>query len=237
MRPSARDLQARALADARGLLPLPNASELEPEMAVRVALAWHLERIEAYVEGSPQPLRPAYVGEEWARGTVPSAYPSLVVLGRTVSQRDMIQGIPYEIDGQDVISPDDAWALWRVGEDTGEGVVHVLASHSPQRDALANAVEDALSGDLDRLQSIGLPLPEAALPRPLQGVLPPARLPLARVALSGAPVPVDDGVAAAGGVWRADVTFRWQAPRLVARRRIPDLRAEVAVSVAAPSEA
>jgi hypothetical protein len=240
VRPTARDLDAQRLADERGHLgitPVEGVAELEPEMAVRVALAWHLARTEAHVEGSLQPLRPAYVGEEWARGTQPSAYPSLVVLGRTVRQRDTILAVPYEVDGQDVISLDNAWALWRVGEDTGEGVVHVHASHAPQRDALANAVADALSGDLDRLQGIGLPLPEATLPRVFRGLLATARFPRARVALASAPIPVDDGAAAAGGVWRADVVFTWQAPRLAARRRLPDLAAEVVVSFAAPSEA
>lgn len=238
MKPTDRDLQAQRAIDALGLAPLPTAdsvAELEPEMAVRVALAWHLARIEAHVEGSPQPLRPAYIGEEWAEGVQPSKLPSLVVLGRSARQGDATLGIPYrDADGRDVISTDERWGLWRVGEDVGDGMVHVFAAHAPQRDALANAVQDALSGNLDTLQSIGLALPEAALPPAFAGLFAPEAFPRARVALAGQATPVDDGLAAQGGTWRADVPFTWQAPRLAARARIPDLRSEVVVTVATP---
>lgn len=237
MKPSARDQQAQQLAlEARALVRPPTA-ELTPDRAVRLALAWWLAGLEARVEGSSRPLKPAYAGSEWAEGVKPANYPSLVVLPRSIRQRDALVGLPYQLDGRDLISADEAWGLWRVGEDVGEGVVHVLASHAPQRDALASAVQDALQGNLDTLQSLGLPLPEAALPAPFQGLLEPGQFPRARVSLAEAASNVDDELAAAGGIWRADVAFTWQAPRLAARSRIPDLRSEVIVSVAAPSEA
>lgn len=236
MKPSPRDQQAQDAALAAGRLVRPLSAELSPERAVRVALGWWLAGLEATVEGSPQPLRPAYVGDQWAEGVKPSAYPSIVVLPRSATQRDALVAVPYQLDGRDLISADDAWGLWRVGEDTGEGVVHVLASYASHREALAHAVQDALQGNLDTLQSLGLPLPEAALPEPFRRLLEPSQFPLARVSLSEPALNVDDELAAAGGVWRADVAFRWQAPRLAARARIPDLRSEVFVSVTAPSE-
>lgn len=239
MIPSPRDLQAQAALDALGLSPYPtgaSVAELTPARAVRVALAWHLARLEARVEEGA-PLRPVYTGDEWKRGTEPAAYPSLVVLSRSTREMDAEIGVPMQLDGRDLISPDEVWALWHQGEDAGEGVVHVFAAHKPQRDALARAIEDTLGGSIDRLQSLGLALPEAFLPTPFREVLPVERLPRCRVALAGPSSPVDDGLAASGGVWRADVPFFWQAPRLAARRRIPDLRSEVVVSVAAPSEA
>jgi hypothetical protein len=146
-------------------------------------------------------------------------------------------GVPMQVGGHDLISPDEAWALWHQGEDVGEGIVHVFAAHKPHRDALARAVEDALGGSIDKLQSLGLALPEAFLPTPFREVLPVERLPRCRVALASSSSPVDDGLAASGGVWRADVPFFWQAPRLAARRRLPDLAAEVVVSLASSSEA
>lgn len=237
MRPSARDQQAQQLALEAGRLVRPLTAELTPERAVRVALAWWLAGLEARVEGSGQPLRPAYVGDQWSDGVRPASYPSLVLLPRSTQQRDALVAVPCQIGGRDLISVDEAWALWRVGEDVGEGVVHILANHAPQRDALASAVQDALQGNLDTLQSLGLPLPEAALPEPFRGLLEPGQFPIARVTLATAATNVDDELAAAGGVWRADVAFAWQAPRLAARTRIPDLRSEVTVSVAAPSEA
>jgi len=240
MKPSPRDLQAQQALDALNLSPYPtgdSVSELTPERAVRVALAWHLGRIEARVEGQSSPLRPRYVGDEWARGTEPAVYPSLTVLSRSTRPMDAQFGVPFRLDGRDLLSADETWALWHQGEDVGDGLVHIFAAHKPQRDALAHAVQDALGGNLDTLQSLGLALPEAALPLAFQGVLPVAQLPRCRVALAGPSTPVDDALAASGGAWRADVPFTWQAPRLAARRRIPDLRSEVAVSVAAPSEA
>lgn len=235
MKPSERDRQAQQLATDAGLLPFPTAdsvAELEPEKAVQVALSWHLARVEARVEGSPEPLKPRYAGSEWAQGTQPAQYPSLVVLGRTTTRRDAILGVPYlDADRRDVVSPDEQWALWRVGEDVGEAMVHIFASHEVQRDALANAVEDALQGNLDSLQALGLPLPEAFLPEPFRALFAPEAFPRARVALAGQATPVDDGLAAAGGVWRADVPFTWQAPRLAARRRIHDLAATLDVRV------
>ncbi len=240
MKPSARDLQAQAALDALGLSPYPtgdSVAELTPARAVRVALAWHLARLQARVEGQSSPLSPRYVGDEWKRGVEPAVYPSLIVLSRSTREMDAQVEVPMRLDGRDLISTDEAWALWHQGEDVGDGVVHVFAAHKPQRDALAHAVEDALGGNLDTLQSLGLALPEAFLPPSFQGVLPVERLPRCRVALAGSSTPVDDGLAASGGAWRADVPFSWQAPRLAARRRIPDLRSEVTVSVAAPSEA
>jgi hypothetical protein len=234
VKPTPRDLEAQEAADQRGHLVAPKAdsvSELEPEVAVLQALAWHLARLEARVEGSAEPLRPVYVGHEWAEGTKPARYPSLVVLGRFASPRDALLGIPYETDGRDVISDDEQWGLWRVGEDVGEAIVHVFAGHKPQRDALAAAVQDALSGNLDTLQSLGLPLPEAFLPPPFVGLFRPADFPRARVTLAGRAIPVSDAQAAQGGPWRADIPFVWQAPRLAARRRLPDLQSEVRVTV------
>lgn len=238
MKPTQRDLEAQQLADQRGHLVTPTAdslSELEPEEAVLLALAWHLGRIEARVEGSAEGLRPRYVGHEWAEGTKPAQYPALVVLGRITAPRDALVSVPFTIGDQDVISADDQWGLWRVGEDIGEGIVHVFASHKPQRDALLAAVQDALSGNLDTFQGLGLPLPEAFLPEPFRALFAPAAFPRARVSLAGQGAPVDDALAAAGGVWRADVPFTWQAPRLAARRRIPDLAAAVTVTVASSS--
>lgn len=235
MKPTQRDLEAQQLADQRGHLVVPTAdslSELEPEEAVLLALAWHLGRVEARVEGSAEGLRPRYVGHEWAEGTKPAQYPALVVLGRITSPRDAILAIPCVVGGQDVISADNQWALWRVGEDIGEGVVHVFASHKPQRDALLAAVQDALSGNLDTLQGLGVPLPEAFLPEPFRALFAPEAFPRARVSLARAGAPVDDGLAAQGGVWRADVPFTWQAPRLSARHRLPDLAATLTVRVA-----
>lgn len=240
MKPSSRDLSAQQLATDAGLLTVPSAddtAELSPERAVLVALGWHLGRVEVHVEGTARPLKPARVTSEWPQGTAPASYPWLTVLGRTRTERDAMTGIPFRLAGQDVISADEAWGLWRVGEDVGEGVVHVFASYEAHRSALAHAVEQALTGNLDTLQGLGLPLPEAFLPPPFRGLLDPRAFPLARVSLAGPGAPIDDDLGAAGGVWRADVPFTWQAPRLAARRRLPDLRGEVTVTVAAPSEA
>lgn len=235
MRPTERDQQARA-AQPSTLAPLSACSELRPARAVRLALAWHLQELRAHVEGGSV-LQPAHVGDEWARGTEARSLPSLVVLERVTRERDALVGVPYQLDGRDLLSADGAWSLWHQGEDVGEGVVHVFAAHAPQRDALARAVEDALSGNLDALQSIGLALPEAILPPPFQGLLTPDRFPRCRVALGGPSTPVDDALASSGGIWRADVPFVWQAPRFAARRRLSDLAAEVVVSVASSSEA
>ena len=234
MKPSARDLAALLVVDQAGLTNVPTAdsvSELAPEQAVETALAWHLARVEARVEGNAQPLKPVRVDDQWAEGTDPTRYPALCVRGRTSTPRDAITGVPVQVDGQDVISDDGRWALWSVGEDVGEGFVHVFATYKAHRNALRRSVEEALSGDLNALTSLALPLPEAALPPPFVGLFDPAQFPRVRISLGGQSDNVDDESAAAGGIWRADVPFRWQAPRLSARPRIPDLKSALGVQI------
>lgn len=239
---SPRDQQALDAARASGALPLPSAdwlSELEPERAVMIGLARHLAGLEAVVEnvrGEPSRLGLVAVRDEWPEGTDPARYPAATLLPQTTTPWDAKTGIPYRVGDEDVVSPDERWGLWRLGEDVGTGVVHLFASYKAHRNALLSAVSQALFGSLDPLQGLALPLPEILLPAPFRGLLPVEALPKAYVSLADGGGPVDDESAGASGLWRADVYFRWQAPRLAARPRIADLRTDLTVRVGPPGE-
>lgn len=240
---SPRDQAALELATAEGWLHTPtvdDTAELTPARAVAVALATHLARVQGRIEdggGPGQRVAFARVLDAWPTGQEPAHYPALHLEDRAVSAWDAQLGIPEVIDGQDVLSADGAWGLWRMGEDTGELVVHIFALHQPPRDALAAAVEQALFGGRpDRLQGLALPLPEAALPPPFHGLLEPARFPRAYVRLLEGARPVEDQDAGAGGVWRADLVVAWQAPRWAARPALPDMQNEITVRVGPPGQ-
>lgn len=241
---SPRDAAALELATASGALTVPTVdslSELTPERAVMIGLARHLARLEARVEagaaGAETRLTFRFVRDEWPQGQEPAQYPSATLLPQTSTEWDAITGVPVVgADGLDVISADDAWGLWRLGEDVGVGVVHVFALFESHRNALVNAVEQALFGDLDRLQALALPLPEILYPPPFRGLFEPSAFHKARVAFKTGGGPVDDDEAGVGGVWRGDVYFTWQAPRFAARQRLFDLRTETTVRVGPAGE-
>lgn len=234
--PSPRDVAARQALEALGMLtpPAPEVSaELSPERSVMLAMAWHIGRIEARVEmphGGDRALRFRAVRFDWPRGTEPASYPAATVLPQTTTPSDAQVCTPVQDAGGDIISADERWALWHVGEDVGEGLVHIFAAHQAHRDALAKAVEDAMHGDLDTLFGIALALPEMALPAPFRSVLEPAAFPRIHAWLHASDAP-GEREAGETGIWRADVRFRWQAPRLLARARIPDLQTDVVVHV------
>jgi hypothetical protein len=229
---------------SRGALTVPTAdggTDLSPEEAVFSALARHLSRIEARVESGRgdrhTALRFVDVNPRWKDAWRAAAYPSAAISSRSVNEWAAEVGRPMPHPartGEDLFSADGEWALWDVGEDDGEGVVVIAASYEPHAKALAEAVRDALFGDLDRQQGITLPLPEAFLPAPFRGLLLAEQLPVARVAFRGHEgTSEQDGES---GVWRADIRFHWQAPRVAARKRIPDLIPKTSVQVCPPGQ-
>lgn len=232
---SPRDQAALDAATGSGALTVPTAetgAELTPVQAVLFSLSRHLARVEARVENPSGPatrLRFVTVRESWPSGQEPAHYPSATLLPQFTSERDSVTGIPFVLEGEDLVT--DAHALWQLGEDTGVGIAHIFATSRAQRDALLSATEQALYGDLDRLQGLALPLPEDALPAPFRGLLAIEHLPRAYVAHVDGGGPVGDAAAGASGLWRGDVYFRWQAPRWAARPRLSDLRTEIQVRV------
>lgn len=234
---TARDDAALELATLAGDLVVPRAdtvAELTPERAVLTSLARHLARLEARVEndnGAPTGLRFVSVSSRWPQGTDAARYPSATVLSVTSTEWATKIGSPVrDSEGRDVISADDQQALWLLGEDTGLACVHIFATNEPHRGALRQAVQDALFGSIDQRKGLRLPLPEAFLPPAFQGLLEPSSFPRGYVAFDRSELVADDQ-AGAGGMWRADVFVRWQAPRIAARPRIADLRTETTVRV------
>jgi hypothetical protein len=234
---TARDDAALELATLAGDLVVPTAdtvAEMTPERAILRSLARHLARIEARVEnegGAPTGLRFKTVSDRWPQGTAVATYPSATLLPVTSTEWATKIGQPVrDAQGRDVISDDGQQALWLLGEDTGLGCIHVFTTNEPHRGALRQAVQDALFGSIDRRKGIRLPLPEAFLPPAFQGLLDPFAFPRGYVAFDHSELVADDQ-AGASGMWRADLFFRWQAPRIAARSRLPDLRTEITVRV------
>lgn len=237
LRPTADDLAARQALEASGILRAPLAGEtveLSPERAVFLALSWHLAEVEATIErnnGGHDALRFAETRDSWPDQWEPSDLPAAVLQSEFVRETDVLVGTPARIDGEDVVT--DELGLWVRGEDTGEGRVTLFAAYQSHADALRTAVERALEGDLDKFQSLILPLPQAAIPEAFRDRFAGANALLVRVFLAPstgtrAAALEDQGIT---NRWRADVRFGWQALRLTARPRIPDLVATATVTV------
>jgi hypothetical protein len=237
LRPTADDIAARQALEAAGILRAPVAGEtveLTPERAVFLALAWHLAETEATVErdnGGFEALRFAEARDSWPDQWEPSDLPAAVIQSEFVRESDALIGTPCRIAGEDVVT--DELGLWVKGEDTGEARVTIFAAYQPHADALRAAVEKALEGDLNKFQSLILPLPQAAIPEAFRDRFAGAdalrvRLFLARSTGAKSAALEDQGIT---NRWRADVRFGWQALRLTARLRIPDLVATATVTV------
>lgn len=224
---SSIDQAAFDAAVASGLVQIPTAdavAELVPRQAVLTALQRLLERAEGRVEnpsGASKAIAFKRVLISWPSSWEPSVYPLAAIDIDVTDEMDAVAGVPVRIGDEDVISPDDRWALWRRGEDVGEGTISVFATYEPQANALGAAVEDALGGNLDTRMAAVIPLPDAALPAPFQGRGDIGQVCRVQMIAGGTAPQTEQSVAA--NIWRVDVRFSWQAPRLAARRRIPDL--------------
>lgn len=232
---STRDQVALDRATTAGWLNVATAAiapELSPEHAIMTTLARHLERVESGLVVDDKPLRFADVLDRWPDSWKGARYPRAVLLQATSRERDAVQDTPVrdvdDVTGErvDVISDDDKWALFQSGEDTGEGAVAVFANYHPQAEALAEAVRQSLAGDLSRAFRAWLPLPEAALPAPFR-----ARTAVGAVSILGGSSRANLAGDMTANVWRVDVRFAWQAPRLVARARIPDLKPQPTTTI------
>ena len=199
--------------------------EITTERAVFEAVAVLLEQIRArveHVDDSATASAKAFtrVLVDVPTGDTPAAYPTAYLDSVSVSDLDTVVDRPVIEDGEDVVT--DTYALWRRGEDTGDASVKVFATTEPESTALATAVREALSGNLDTWSSAILPMPVRSLPPPFRDHFPPERMPSARV------TPADSRSAPTvdpeSGVWSVDVDFSWAATRYVARPRIADFR-------------
>lgn len=203
--------------------------EITTERAVFEALAVHLRRIHGRVEYKADASRADAKAFDAVLTNVPTAdqgpkYPTAFIDAVASTDLDTLIDLPVtEIeDGETVDVVTDTHALWRRGEDVGDGTVKIFALSEPEAVALATAVREAMSGSLNTRSSALLPMPVRSYPPPFRDQLTPRCWPSARITPSdsrGAPVPDPES-----GVWSVDVDFSWSATRYVARPRIADFR-------------
>lgn len=242
---SDRDQAALDAATATGLCFVSDSdstSELTPERAVMLSLSRHIARVTGRVESTgsapAEAIEFADVRWEWPRAWEGALYPTAVLVSVSEAKRDAFASKPKRgistIYGKiDVTSPDEKWLLWSLGEDTGVIDVAIIAKAESAARALAKAVEDAVVGDLDKLQGCVLPLPEAFLPPPFQGVLDPTKFPICRLEPASSPNGTGDlSSFAEANAWRIDVHVKWQAQRILARPALGVLRPVISVSTA-----
>lgn len=206
--------------------------EITSERGVFESLAVLLGQIKARVEHVGDSSSAS--GKAFARvlvnvptGDTPAVYPTAYLDSVAVTDLDSLIDMPVVEDGEDVVT--DEHALWRRGEDTGDGSVKIFATSEPESTALATAVREALSGDLNTWSSAILPMPVRSLPPPFRDHFQACRWPSARV------TPADSRSAptvdAESGVWSVDVDFTWAATRYVARPRTADFRPFTTVEI------
>ena len=243
---SDRDQAALSLAysSGRAMVSTPEwTSDLEPQEAVFTTVARHLANISAGVadlsgtDAAPKAsTKIAFrnVLPRWPDAWSPALYPLAALSEKFTTPWDAIGGYPVRRTNEHGVAEDivtDEWALWELGEDVGEAVISIFASHNSHATALERAVVESLFADLDQHMAAVLPLPELYLPPPFVGVLPVEEFPKVRVSLakggSGETSERKDNA------WRVDVAFRWQAKRLTARPRVPDLTIVTKVLVSA----
>lgn len=231
---TAEDDAALASTTDRGLSPLYSVqtfSELEPDRAVAESLRAQLRRVLGKIEDQGKPVAFEMVRVEWPTSWQDSPFPVAVIQLESTQQWDVILTKPYgdgipcvrASDGTEILSADGEWMLSQLGEDVGQGRVAIFASSKPQGRALQTAVARAVSAFL--------PMPLAYLPEPIRPVLSARDRPLCRVVAEqgGGMSMAGDDVKA--NVWRFDVRFSWEAPRLYAVPAAGELRTIVDVSV------
>lgn len=205
--------------------------EISTERAVFESLAVLLGKIQGRVEHKGDSTRADAKAFASVLVDVPTAdqapkYPACFV--DSISCQDLASLVdrPVVEDGCDVLT--DEHALWRRGEDAGSGSVKIFTNSEPEATALANAVREALAGNLDTYASASLPMPVRHLPPPFRDHFTPARWPSAHVSPDDSRSP--PALDTESGVWQVDVDFSWRATRYVARPRIADFRPFVTVT-------
>ena len=231
---SPRDAAAFEAFQQAGRFYVPTAvsvSEYDTEHGVRDALAVVLQQISARVEhldGSDfktVAFKAVFTDEPLASD--PAVYPAAYLEPISSSELDAMQFVPArDADGDDIVT--DEWALWKLGEDTGEANVKIFTTTEVEAHAMAQAVRETIAGNIDRNVGAQLPMPVRYLPAPFRDAFPAASTPSCHLTLNdsrGRPV-----AGAEGGVWTVDIEFAWRATRFTARPRIADFRPFVTVA-------
>lgn len=210
-------------------------AEHDTEHGVFLALAHVLRQVSARVEHADdgdtfKTLSFAVVHDDEPLQSDTPRYPAAYLESLTAAELDaMILGpVTEEEDGERVDVVTDEWALWKLGEDSGEANVKIWATTEVETRAMAHAVRETLAGDIDTFVSMILPMPERYLPPPFRGRFAPEQTPSCAITLRdsrGRPTP-----GAEAGVWSVDIEFGWRATRFTARPRIADFRPFLTVS-------
>lgn len=239
MEPSPRDLQAFEAFRARGKFVVPRAvvvADLDTEQATFESFAFVLRELEARVEESGDGVSfratgfkevAVYVPPSWK----PTVYPACYVDGTSVDWLSSWAPRPVskktgDGDSEDIVT--DAWALWRLGEDSGMALVKIWATTEVECRALAQAVAESLAGSLDSWKGATLPLPERALPPPFREAFPVEQTPSVHLSVresNGRATPDADS-----NIWTSEVSFAWNATRYTARTRLADFRPYVKIA-------
>ncbi len=243
--PSLRDQAAidATLAAGRSFVPsIDSGAELEARDAVFLALAWHLSRVVGRIDdltdtdskpAPPSPTSFRTVLTRWPDAWNPALYPMAAIHEKMTTPRHSMGGTPFvNARGEDVVT--DAWGLWLLGEDVGDGVISIFAGSDVEAKSLERAVISALFSDLSNRIGFMPSLPERYLPPAFRGLLDPGDFPRCAVwHAKGGTVELDERKSNA---WRIDVCFRWQAQRFEARPRLPDLVAVARATVGPPGQ-
>lgn len=237
VQPTPTELATMNAATSAGLMNVPAVTtvpELDARAAVFRALAWHLARVHARLEGPSAPTDLSFksVEDRWPESWRAADYPRATIMPVTTKVDDVLVYEPaHEFDvglGKEVDVVNDTHALWLRGEDVGEGTIIIVANREIEANALARAVRAALNGDLDRIVTLGLPLPEAYLPPPFAG-----RFPVyANVKAASGGTALERAAQSESNAWRVDVHFKWQACTYESRPRLlPDFDPQIVVTV------
>lgn len=191
-------------------------SELDPEQAVFEALGALISRLSVVVEGGQSSIEFKSVYTSSPNAWDPAVFPSAAIDDIETHQYQVVQCTPARFhNGDDVIF--GKWALWDVGEDVGKAKVTIVAATNPEARALAEAVRQCLFADLNENRSSRLPMPRAFLPDPFRGKVHK----FCRVTFIEGGGSIRDTDSPQQGLYRVEVRFSWQAPRISARPVLP----------------